>query len=230
MKSFRALQFLLEGEFLLTYILYAGGPLNHVPLLEDIKEEYPLAKFVGVDRGVLVLMENGIVPTHAIGDFDSITNEELEWIRKKSVELDVFPKQKDQTDMELALTWVLKRNPEEIILVGATGGRLDHLFINAQLLLKGLKTNIPVSILDRWNKMSLREKGTYKLTKGAYTYVSLIPFTPFVEGLSLTGFKYPLEKQTLMQGSSLCISNEITDVEGVINFTGGKLFLIQSRD
>ena len=38
--------------------------------------------------------------------------------------------------MELALNWALDKMPEKIRIFGATGGRLDHMFGNIQLLIK----------------------------------------------------------------------------------------------
>lgn len=214
----------------MTFILYAGGPINQVPPLTEIVDKYPDAKFVGVDSGTLVLLKNGISPVHAIGDFDSLSHKELEWIRELPVELNVFPQRKDETDMELALKWTLSQNPSEIIILGASGGRLDHLFINAQLLLKGFEQKVPVFLLDRWNKVRILQEGVHSIIKESYPYLSLIPLSEQVDGLTLKGFKYPLQNQKLVQGSSLCVSNELIMQKGTVSFKRGKLYLIQSRD
>ncbi len=47
----------------------------------------------------------------------------------------MFKPEKDETDMELALNWAIDQKPEMIRIFGATGGRLDHMFANIQLLI-----------------------------------------------------------------------------------------------
>ncbi len=62
------------------------------------------------------------------------------------------------------------------------------------------------------------------------TYVSLIPLTTQVTGVTLTGFKYPLTGHTLGGFSSLAVSNEIVEEEGVIELQDGILVLAESMD
>jgi thiamine pyrophosphokinase len=214
----------------LTFILLGSGPETSVPELDIMQEKYPAAAWIGVDRGVYNLLTFGIMPHMAFGDFDSISGEERQWVQSKLENLEIYPKEKDETDMELAINWCLRQNPSQIILLGATGGRLDHLFMNAHLILKGLKANIPVYLEDRWNKMTLLDPGTYTFNKESFKYYSILPFTEKVKGLTLQGFRYPLENKDIEQGSSLCISNELTAETGKVCFKKGRLYLFQSMD
>ena len=61
-------------------------------------------------------------------------------------------------------------------------------------------------------------------------YVSLLPYSDQVRGVTLTGFKYPLTDYTMGGFNSLGISNEITEEEAVISFMDGQLLVIESRD
>ncbi|WP_158282208.1 thiamine diphosphokinase [Salipaludibacillus keqinensis] len=214
----------------MTYILMAGGPLHLVPSLSVMKEQYPKATWIGVDRGVFELLSAGIEPTEAFGDFDSLTEEERDWVENTKTRLRIYPCEKDETDMEIALSWVLEQNPSQVILLGATGGRLDHLFMNAQLLAKGLPEHIPVYLQDRWNKVTMLAPGEYTVTKSDYRYVSIIPVPKQVTGLNLTGFRYELTDARIEAGSSLCISNEIAERRGEISFEKGEIYLFQSKD
>jgi len=208
----------------------AGGPYHHVPSVDSIQSQYPDGRWIGVDRGVFSLLKQGIMPEQAFGDFDSLTEEERQWVNHTEVELNVFPCEKDETDMEIALKWVLEQCPNQVILFGATGGRLDHLFINAHLILYGLSQGISVYIQDQWNKMTILKPGSYTLNKSSYPYVSLIPLSKEVKGLTLTGFRYPLANATLKQGSSQCVSNEILDKEGVVSFSEGEMYIFETID
>ena len=61
-------------------------------------------------------------------------------------------------------------------------------------------------------------------------YISFLPMTETVEGLTLRGFKYPLQRRTIGLGTSLCISNELVWEEGAITFTDGVLIVVESHD
>jgi thiamine pyrophosphokinase len=189
--------------------------------------------WVGVDRGVLTLIENGIQPQLAFGDFDSVTPEELSVIKGKVKELNRFKPEKDETDMELALNWALEQSPERIQLFGATGGRLDHLFANVQLLIKPVlqKNPVQIEIIDRKNIVYIKSAGEYTIQKNKrFKYISFIPITMEVKGITLKDFKYPLANRTIPIGSTLCISNELNNDYGTFSFTEGILMVVRSKD
>lgn len=211
--------------------ILAGGPEEFLPELLEYNEENSI--WVGVDRGVFTLIKRGITPNLAFGDFDSVTQEELKEIERKVKNLAKFSPEKDETDMELAVNWAIEQNPERIRLFGATGGRLDHLFANVQLLLKPvyLELSVQIEIIDAQNNIYLKGKGTHQIKKiKERKYISFVPVTPSVTALTLVGFKYPLNDCHIPMGSTLCISNELIDDYGTFSFTEGILMVIRSRD
>ncbi|MFA9557412.1 thiamine diphosphokinase [Evansella sp. AB-rgal1] len=212
------------------YILLAAGPFEYVPPLSELKMKHNDAQWIGIDKGTFHLLKHGITPLHAFGDFDSLTVEEGEWVHSQTVHLSVYPKEKDATDMELALDWAISKKPDEIILLGATGGRLDHMLVNIQFLTKGLEKGVNIVIEDIYNRVTVKEPGEYTIHESEFPYNSFLPMSIQVEGLTLTGFRYPLENRTITQSSSLCISNELVSNKGTISFTSGNLLLFQTRD
>src|SRR5699024_6590867 len=88
----------------------------------------------GVDHGVVLLLEAGIVPEYSYGDFDSITEEEREFITGQ-LDIDPVPAEKDDTDLALCLGDLVKKGYSTISVFGATGGRMDHALGNIQLLM-----------------------------------------------------------------------------------------------
>lgn len=214
----------------MTYILLAAGPEENIPSLQSVKKEYPNAMWVGVDRGVFYLLSQQITPMFAVGDFDSLTEEERKFVEKEHISFSIFPAEKDMTDLEIAIDWAIAQNANEVIILGATGGRLDHFLMNVQLLQKGLKNNINMVLLDKGNRITLKDPGEYTIQKNSYKYVSFLPLTTEVTGITLIGFRYPLIQTKLQLGSSLCISNEIVDEEGKYSFFTGKLIVIESND
>jgi thiamine pyrophosphokinase len=211
---------------LLIHIL-AGGPDEFVPDLHIYGEKE--VNWVGVDRGVITLLKAGITPIKAFGDFDSITQKDLEWAQKRLDGIEIWPSEKDQTDMEIALDWALTQKPKKIRIFGATGGRLDHLFGNVQLLIKNVK--IDIEMIDKQNIITAHEPGEYTVFNiPQYRYVSFIPITLDVKGITLKGFKYPLTNCHIQLGSTLCISNELIQSHGTFSFSEGILIMIRSKD
>jgi thiamine pyrophosphokinase len=211
--------------------ILAGGPEDLLPELSLYEKDIDM--WVGVDRGVLTLIQNGIQPQLAFGDFDSVTPEELSVIKGKVKELNRFKPEKDETDMELALNWALEQSPERIQLFGATGGRLDHLFANVQLLIKPVlqKNPVQIEIIDSKNIVYIKSAGEYTIQKNKrFKYISFIPITMEVKGITLKDFKYPLANRTVPIGSTLCISNELNNDYGTFSFTEGILMVVRSKD
>lgn len=210
--------------------ILAGGPEDLMPALEPYRND---GMWVGVDKGVLTLIQNAIQPALAFGDFDSVTSEELSLIEDKVKVLNRFMPEKDETDMELALNWAIEQKPEKIRLFGATGGRLDHLFANIQLLIKPVLSAVPVSIeiIDKKNVIYIKPSGEYRVQQNkSFKYISFFPITMEVKGLTLKNFKYPLKNHTVPAGSTLCISNELIDDYGTFSFTKGILMVVRSKD
>lgn len=119
----------------------------------------------------------------------------------------------------------------KITILGALGKRMDHAIANIHILKDALEANIHCQILDRYNRIYLINKSIQLEKNKAYgKYISLIPLTSTVEGLTLTGFKYPLNNYTLPIGTSLGISNEIIDNTAHIEMKNGILIVIESRD
>lgn len=94
-------------------------------------------KYIGIDRGALFLLQHQRPVDLAIGDFDSLTVAELQAVKQQVKTVIQAPAEKDDTDTQLALVETLRRYPEaQIDLIGATGGRLDHLLANLWLPLE----------------------------------------------------------------------------------------------
>ncbi|HEY9578160.1 MAG TPA: thiamine diphosphokinase [Pseudobacillus sp.] len=214
------------------FILVAGGPERELPDLQRFNETD--FHWIGVDRGTLYLLDRGIQPQAAFGDFDSISAEEWSFIQKQVEHIHRFPAEKDETDLELALQWTLSFNPEHVTILGATGGRLDHFFGTVSLLTnnKLIFQDTEVEILDRLNRLSVCCGPTVKRvwSDPAYKYFSFFPVTKEVKEFTLDGFKYPLTNHTVQLGSTLYVSNELIGESGTFSFTDGILMVIRSTD
>ncbi|CAM4025381.1 thiamine pyrophosphokinase [Bacillus manliponensis] len=209
--------------------ILAGGPTENCADFSLYESDGVI--WAAVDRGVYRLLKLGIKPVAAFGDYDSVTKEELAWMQEQKHDLHIVAKEKDETDLEIAIRWAIAQKPMEIRIFGATGGRLDHSLANIQMLLKGLHANIKMSVVDNKNEISVQKPGTYYVAKSTqFPYVSFVPMSEQVDGITLRGFKYPLTNQTIQWGSTLCISNELIVEKGTFSFTTGILMMVRSTD
>ncbi|RRN70651.1 thiamine diphosphokinase [Peribacillus simplex] len=213
--------------------IMAGGPECFWPDLTWYKEMTDL--WVGVDRGVWALLEKGIEPKYGFGDFDSVSEDEYKKIEQTLVQINLYSSEKDETDLEIAFKWALGQKPSEIHILGATGGRMDHFLGNIQLLQKEsvlpYHEDIDIYIVDQQNIFTVKTAGSYEVAAlKDKKYMSLLPVTAEVSGITLSGFKYPLSDASLEMGSTLCISNELISESGNVSFEKGILMVIRSSD
>lgn len=187
---------------------------------------------VAVDGGLVQTERLGLEPDCIVGDFDTVSPSFLTSYRERGVHFETHKPEKDYTDTELALLYSLSL-PEvsEVLILGGLGRRFDHALANVQILFHGLKRGILCRIVDGHNRITLLDRPV-ELEKAQIWghYISLIPFTEQVKGVTLTGFKYPLKEALLTLGNSLGISNELTAKRGRIDFKEGILICIESKD
>lgn len=211
-------------------LIVAGGVIETEFAINYINKQ-SFQFIIGVDRGSEFLYEAGIVPYVLMGDFDSISPEVLTYFDCHQVPLQRFQAKKNETDLELAINRAVEEGSSRIIILGATGGRLDHFLGNLQSLSIAERKGVSAYIVDAHNRIRLlMEPLTLKRDEQYGKYVSFFPLTTKVTGLNLTGFAYPLTNHTLTSEDSLGVSNEIKDEKAYVEFRDGILIMVESRD
>ena len=175
---------------------------------------------IGVEKGALYALSEGITLNVAIGDFDSISEGEIKTLEDASVEIIRHSAIKDQTDAELALAHALSLNPTEVYIHTSSGPRIDHLYANLRTLVPG-KT----FLVGHTFKAYVLTKGTHVLNP-IFKYISFFAFQP-VKDLTLDGFKYTGAFSELNLSQVQGISNEGS---GTITFLEGEILVIESKD
>lgn len=209
--------------------IVAGGPEARIPDL--MAPEYHGFDWIGADRGTFVLLKSGIHPLRAFGDFDSVHGSEKNAVFKSGTELHTYLPEKDKTDLELAVDWAVGEKPEELLIFGATGGRVDHELAAVQLLVRVAGAGIRCALIDTRNRVTLLMPGTYHVSNDPdYHYLSFLALSEKVEGLTLEGVKYPLKNAELSVGSSLCVSNEAKAEAFSVSLRSGYLLMMQCSD
>src|SRR5699024_3610345 len=148
-------------------------------LLKDLLNIKINEHWIGVDRGALLLIEAGITPQFAVGDFDSITSEAKTYIEKR-ININPYDSEKDDTDLALGIDQAVASGYKEICVYGATGGRLDHFMGALQILEKPEYTemNIVIKLIDASNEIQFLKTGLYTILRNEdYRYISFIPVT-----------------------------------------------------
>ncbi|MEK5071172.1 thiamine diphosphokinase [Sporosarcina sp. FSL K6-1508] len=212
-------------------VVCAGGPASEIVDMTEFHHEDTV--FIGADKGSLHLLQRGIVPREAVGDFDSVTESEYNEIAARVRVIGRFQSEKNETDTELAVDRALSYRPERIILTGVTGGRLDHMESALHLLyrLQLANKNIAFSIRNATNELSVVLPGSHQVTRDdRFPYISFFPFGGTVSGLSLTGFKYEMVDALLETGMTLFTSNELASEVCTISFHKGICLMVRSSD
>ena len=163
----------------------------------------------------------GILPDIVIGDMDSVRGD------YSAENIKVYPTRKDYTDSELVIDYAIETGFTELLLFGMTGTRMDHTYANLSLLLKC--RDIDAVIIDSNNIIRMVfDKVTIDGKRG--DTVSILPFCGDVIGVTTTGLEYPLNNSVIKIGTSLGVSNKMTDNVCTVEIKAGTALVLRSND
>ena len=209
-------------------VIVAGGPAEELPDFSLWADDI----WIGVDAGAVALIERGIEPTAAVGDFDSVSKEQFARIKSILPDFEAASPDKDETDTELALKKAMTFHPKTVIITGVTGGRLDH-YMSALHAIYAVHLKYPDTqffLVNKQNRIRFLEPGSHEIQRaGLYRYISFYPFAEEIKGFSLSGFKYEVSGETIPFGSTWFISNELEQL-GIVSFIEGNCIMIESAD
>lgn len=213
-------------------LIISGGNIDIDFALDVLKEKFD--RVIGVDGGLKFCYEQNVVPTNIVGDFDSLDHRILEWYQSHTdIEIRQFNPVKDATDTQIAVELALELGSRSITVLGATGSRLDHVLGNIHTLYLPFEKGVDCVLLDSHNRIRLiRDRFVLKKSEQYGKYVSLIPLTTEVTGITLRGMKYPLDdyRFSVLGSASRGVSNEILDEQAEILIREGILILVESKD
>ena len=206
-------------------VIIAGSVIEDMEFLRQRIEAAAPEAVLCADGGARYAHALGLAPDLIIGDMDSLEDELLRHFEEKGVAVAPYPARKDETDTQLALVQALAMNPEEILIFGAMGRRLDHTLANLGLLMMGLEKGVPVRLLDEDCEVFVITGAATLNGKKGQT-VSIFPWVGEAHGVTLKGFEYPLEDATMTLARPRGISNRLTEEEGRIKVDLGYLLVI----
>jgi thiamine pyrophosphokinase len=207
-------------------IIFANGELPNIEKARALvkADDYVIC----ADGGTHHALALGITPHLVIGDMDSVTKDVVQQLKKADVPIELYPRNKNETDLELALNRAVEKSPSSILIIGALGGRLDQTLGNISLLSDSRLATLDCRLDDGVEEVFFcRDSSRVEGRRG--DIVSLIPWNGAVKGISTNGLRWPLNNETLYPEKTRGISNEMLEAVAEVSIEAGLLLIIHRR-
>lgn len=207
-------------------IIFANGELPELDKARGLlrEEDY----IICADGGTHHALALNVKPDLIIGDMDSAEKEQLQRLKKAESAIELYPHDKNETDLELAIQRAVELNPTQIIIIAALGGRLDQTLANIALLTDIRLAAFDVRLDDGveevllcWDQVHVRGKSG--------DLVSLIPWGGAVSDVQSMSLKWALNRETLYPDKTRGISNEMLGESASISIGSGLLLVVHRR-
>ncbi|MBW3666240.1 MAG: thiamine diphosphokinase [Actinobacteria bacterium] len=200
-------------------LILAGGEATSPETSADL----PRADLVvAADSGYDAAVELGLPVDVLVGDLDSIQSADI----PDHVVVERHPPDKDATDLELALELVSREAPVRVVVVGGSGGRLDHELAVAALLCSDRWANIDEIDWRSERGWAYVVRRRRVLHGDAGATVTILAVGGDADGVTTRGLKWNLKEETLAPGSTRGVSNVMTGPVADIRVEGGVLLVI----
>ena len=183
---------------------------------------------IAADGGLKHIHKLKLKPSLVVGDMDSISASDLDIAEYQQTEIVRFGKEKDETDMELAINAAITRGYREILVVAGLGGRLDQTIANLFLMFHVDYQKCAITFDDGIEEVNLI-RDIHEVYGSPGDLVSLIPLGGDCKGVSTEDLKYPLQKETLVQYKTRGISNEMINTRAIVSIENGVALCIHTR-
>ena len=185
---------------------------------------------IAADGGARIALQLGLEPQVVIGDMDSVPPELRAHLAERGCQFLEYPARKDETDTELAIHYVLQAGAQEIVLLGATGDRLDHTLANIFLLGMPALAGVKCSIVTRNSEVWLLRGGDELEMHGhPGDIVTLLPLGQDAAGIHTDGLEWALHDETLRFGPARGISNVMAAGTARVRLRAGLLLVLRVR-
>ena len=195
-------------------IIFCAADFDQL-LLPVTGQEYIIA----ADGGVRHCERLGLRPDCVLGDFDS-----LGYVPEGA---NVFPVEKDDTDMMLALRKGLEQGCKEFLIYGGLDGpRLDHTMANFQSLMFLSQRGARGYLIGKEYIATVITDGSLSLPACDEGIVSVFCMGAAAQGVTIKGLKYTLEDGALEPGFPLGVSNHFVGTGAEISVKKGSLLAL----
>lgn len=214
--------------------LISGGVVNKDFAREELKKRRQDDLVVAIDAGLEILHDLSVRPDVMVGDFDTVNYDILDkYIDDKEIIIERHNPIKDLSDTQLAVDTCARLGYHEIFIIGAFGGRIDHVLANIYLTCTALDRDIYITLIDEYNKIYAVDHN-FRIKKAEQwgNYLSIYNMGDAIKDFSIKGVKYPADNIELnkYKNPSYTISNEIIEDVAEISFPKGLILVIESKD
>ena len=204
---------LANGDWNALHRLRSASDASNITIAADGAWAKARAQSIPVDR--------------VVGDLDSLKPEERAELEASGTPVEVFPADKDWTDLELAIAEALAVPASSIVVYGAFGGRTDHTLAAIFLMERCLAAGVPVRLLRGEETLYLVED-MLQLSKASIgDRVSILPVSE-TACVSTHGLRFPLARDTLVRSASRGVSNETVTVPPRIEIHQGRALIVHA--
>lgn len=201
-------------------IIVGGAPINNYEYIisKFNKDDY----FIYCDSGLKHLEKLKRNPNLIVGDFDSISNPNL------NVKTIVLPCEKDDTDTLYGVKEALNLGFDSFLLIGVIGNRLDHTLGNLSILLMLKNNNKFATIIDDYSECEIITPNCKKTVEDKFSYFSILAISDIVLGVTIKNAKYCLNKAQITNSYAIGVSNEVIKGKtATISIEEGTMLLIK---
>ena len=207
-------------------IIFANGELPDLNKAGQFLD--PGDTIICADGGTRHVLALGLQPNLILGDMDSADPETIQKFKDDGIDIELYPRDKNETDLELAINRAIEMDPKQILIIAALGGRLDQTLANISLL-----TNLRLSTFDIRLEDGVEEillcRDRVEVHGRSGDLVSLIPWQGAASGIETSGLRWPLHKEMLYPYKTRGISNEMTGESVAISIESGLLLIVHRR-
>ncbi len=197
-------------------VVFLNGEYNYSN--DFIKTITNKAFVLCADGGANACFSYGVNINEVVGDLDSINDEVLDYLKYNYVNIKKYPVDKDYSDFELILNEI--KLDDEVIILGAFGGRVDY-SINNFMLLEGHEN---IKIITNNEEVYYKDK-SFTINNCIGKRVSFVSLDSKIENMTLEGFKYDLKNVTVKRNVSMLMSNEVKSDVAKVLFDEGKILV-----
>lgn len=193
-------------------VIFLGSPETDLSEISDFvqKDDFVIC----ADMGYKYAKQLGVHINAVLGDFDSC-DIDVDFANKK-----IFPTEKDFTDCEICVDYACDKGADEVVLLCATGGRIDHFIGNIYALRRSVHRGVHAYIYQKKTKIYVAEN--HFETEGEVGDILSVFEFFHARKFTTLNLKYALNNEDLPYTG---ISNVFTDNKISLDFLGTALIV-----
>jgi thiamine pyrophosphokinase len=216
-----------EAIMVNTSLIFAGGLAPSDSTLLAVRKVEQVELVIAADSGLHTAQKLGLRVDAIIGDMDSVNSNALAEAKSHGAKIIQHDRDKNFTDLHLALLYAAECGTEKIVVVTAGGGRLDHQLGVIAAMFDPLLGLLQVKALwDSSEIFALQGSTSCEFSSEVDDIIGLQAFSATVMGISTTGLRWQLHNEKLENHETRGVSNQATQTRVSVSVLSGQLLVI----